>query len=73
MEGLLREKCVERGLSLPYLGGDVKMRAFLVNMLLGLYFALRPDFDTGRIAKALFPSNRSARFPSLPEDANRWH
>jgi hypothetical protein len=30
MEGLLREKCVERGLSLPYLGGDVKMRAFLV-------------------------------------------
>ena len=58
MEGLLREKCVERGLSLPYLGGDVKMRAFLVNMLLGLYFALRPDFDTGRIAKALFPSYR---------------
>lgn len=29
MEGMLREKCIERGLSLPYLGGDVKMRAFL--------------------------------------------
>jgi hypothetical protein len=33
MEGLLREKCIERGLSLPYLGGDVKMRAFLVTKL----------------------------------------
>ncbi len=32
MEGLLREKCIERGLSLPYLGGDVKMRAFLVSV-----------------------------------------
>ena len=29
MAGLLREKCIERGLTLPDSGGDVKMRAFL--------------------------------------------
>ena len=29
MAGLLREKCIERGLTLPDSGGDVKMRSFL--------------------------------------------
>ena len=29
MAGLLREKCIERGLTLPDSGGNVKMRAFL--------------------------------------------
>lgn len=29
MAGLLREKCIERGLTLPDSGGDVKMRTFL--------------------------------------------
>ena len=29
MAGLLREKCIERGLTLPDSGGNVKMRSFL--------------------------------------------
>ncbi len=29
MEGLLLEKCMERGLTLPYRGGDVRMKSFI--------------------------------------------
>ena len=29
MEGLLLEKCMERGLTLPYRGGDVVMKSFI--------------------------------------------
>ena len=29
MEGLLLEKCMERGLTLPYRGGDVLMKSFI--------------------------------------------
>ena len=29
IKGFLREKCIERGLTLPDSGGDIKMRTFL--------------------------------------------
>ena len=29
MEGLLLEKCMERGLTLPYKGGNVRMKQFI--------------------------------------------
>ena len=29
IKGFLREKCIERGLTLPDSGGDIKMRSFL--------------------------------------------
>ena len=45
MEGLLLEKCMERGLTLPYRGGDVLMKSFIDSLS---HACKVPNTDQGR-------------------------
>ena len=46
MEGLLLEKCMERGLTLPYRGGDVVMKSFIDSLS---HACKVPNTDQGRL------------------------